>query len=112
MTYVPALGKYLMVVSTPTISPFTVLQFDTYILESDSMTGPWHSVVYMQQFGPEAYFVNIPSKWLSPARPAPGQPYEAVLSYSANFAGMKDLAYPTDSGYYWCLLPIRLTVSS
>ena len=107
MTYVPLLNKFLMVVSTPTYSPYTVLQFDTYILESDNLTGPWSYVTYMRMFGPEAYFVNFPSKFLGTVVTTDqGPAYTATLSYSANFA-FHDESNPLHSGYYWCLQPMR-----
>jgi hypothetical protein len=59
MSYHPALAKYIMVISTPTVSPSMVGPFDTYFLESDDMTGPWAYVAYIPQFGPEAYFVHM-----------------------------------------------------
>lgn len=65
MTYVSALKKYLMVVSTPTYTPYTTKEFDTYFLESDTLTGPWAFVNWLKKFGPEAYFVHIPTKFLS-----------------------------------------------
>ena len=112
LTYFPAMKKFIMVVSTPTYSPYTVLQFDTYLLESDSLTGPFSYVTYMRMFGPEAYFVNFPSKFLGDiVHTAQGPAQEGVLSFSANFA-LKDDAVPRDSGYYWCLQPIRLILSS
>ncbi len=64
MSYHPALAKFIMVISTPTVSPSMVGPFDTYFLESDFATGPWAYVAYIPQFGPEAYFVHIPSKFM------------------------------------------------
>lgn len=55
MTYMPALRKYIMCVSTPTFSPSTVLQFDTYMLESDTMTGPFSLVTYLSEVGQHTY---------------------------------------------------------
>jgi alpha-galactosidase len=67
----PLLAKFIMVVSTPTESPFTGSDtpppnrtYDTYFLESDDITGPWALVTYAAQFGPQAYFANIPSKFM------------------------------------------------
>jgi hypothetical protein len=40
--------------------------YDTYLLESEAITGPYRLVVYMKHFGEQAYFVNIPSKFISP----------------------------------------------
>jgi hypothetical protein len=71
MSYHPLLEKYIMVVSTPTESPFTGSDsppfnatYDTYFLESDDITGPWALVSYAARFGPQAYFANIPSKFM------------------------------------------------
>ncbi len=47
MSFHPVLAKYILIVSTPTISPSTEGTFDTYVLESDSMTGPWARVAYI-----------------------------------------------------------------
>ena len=51
MTYFAALKKYIVVVSTPTFSPYTDKQFDTYILESDTITGPFKLVTYLAEVG-------------------------------------------------------------
>jgi hypothetical protein len=64
MTWVPALQRYLMCVGTPTDSPSMVGPFDFYMLESPTLTGPFSLVSYNAQFGPEAYFVHVPSKFL------------------------------------------------
>jgi hypothetical protein len=64
MSWHPALSKYIMVVSTPTTGCSTVGNFDTYFLESDTMTGPWALVSYLASFGPEAYFVHVPGKFM------------------------------------------------
>jgi hypothetical protein len=103
MTYDAPLKKYLMCVTDgwPTLR-----SMDTYILESAEITGPWTMAVYWKDFGPQAYFVNLPTKFIS----ADGR--TAWLSYSANFAyGQNDPAYegnPPGSGYRWCLQEIRL----
>jgi len=67
----PLLEKYILVVSTPTESPFTGSDtppfnatYDTYFLESSAITGPWALVTYAAQFGPQAYFANAPSKFM------------------------------------------------
>lgn len=71
LSWHPLLLKYIMVVSNPTHSPFTGsdappfnVTYDTYFLESDEITGPWALVSYAAQFGPQAYFANIPSKFM------------------------------------------------
>ena len=97
MTYVAPLKKYILCITDgwPTVGTF-----DTYILESDRITGPWKLVTYMAKFGDEAYFVNIPSKFIS----ADGR--TAWLCYAANFAGGK--SDPPGSRYGMCLQEIRL----
>ena len=63
--------------------------FNTYLLESDQITGPWKLVTYMKHFGEQAYFVNIPSKFIA----ADGR--TLWLCYSANFcAGQQQRAFP------------------
>jgi hypothetical protein len=103
MTYDAPLRKYLMCI---TDGWPTVKSMDTYILEADEIAGPWKLAAYWQNFGPQAYFVNIPSKFIA----ADGR--TAWLSYSANFTyGQGDPAYagnPPGSGYQWCLQEIRL----
>jgi hypothetical protein len=71
LSWHPLLEKFIMVVSTPTESPFTGSDappfnatYDTYFLESDDITGPWALVTYAAQFGPQAYFANVPSKFM------------------------------------------------
>jgi hypothetical protein len=70
MTYMPAIKKYIMIVSTCTWangSKSTVGPFDTYFLESDAITGPFTMVSYLAQFGPEACEFPIVSSrsWLA-----------------------------------------------
>jgi len=112
MTYLPALAKFVMCVSTPTFTPYTTQQFDTYFLEADSITGPFRMVSYLSEFGPQAYFVNIPSKFL-PAHPTSESSlryYEAYLSYSANF-DYRHGANPPGSGYHWSLQRMRFSLA-
>lgn len=76
MTYNAPLKKYIMCITDgwPTGE-----NMDTYLLESDKITGPWKIITYLKAFGPQAYFVNIPSKFIS----ADGR--EMWLCYSANW---------------------------
>ena len=76
MTYDAPLKKYLMCVVD---AGNTISKFNTYILESDRITGPWKLAVYMRSFGEQAYFVNIPSKFIG----ADGR--TAWLCYASNF---------------------------
>jgi hypothetical protein len=48
MTYNAPLKKYLMCI---TDGWPTVTTMNTYILESDRITGPWKLVVFMEKFG-------------------------------------------------------------
>ncbi len=76
--------------------------YDTYILESAAVTGPWKIVTYLKAFGPQAYFVNIPSKFIS----ADGK--TMWLCYSANWSRRKEKGNPEGSDYAMCLQEIKL----
>jgi hypothetical protein len=103
VTYDPPLKKYLMCV---TDAWPTCAKMQTYILEADALTGPWRLIIYMKDFGEQAYFVNIPSKFIS----ADGR--TLWLCYSANFAsdwnGMKLKFNPPGGCYGLCLHELRL----
>ena len=77
ITYNAPLKKYLMCV---TDGGTTVSKMNTYILESDKLEGEWRIIAYMKDFGEQAYFVNIPSKFISK------NGKQMWLLYSANFA--------------------------
>lgn len=62
MVYNAPLKKYLMCV---TDGQTTLSRYNSYLLESDKMTGPWKMLSYMKDFGEMAYFLNIPSKFIS-----------------------------------------------
>lgn len=103
MTYNAPLGKFLLFI---TDGGNTISTFNTFILESDTITGPWKLVTFMERFGEQAYFVNLPSKFIS----ADGK--TAWLSYSANFTNMAFgsswIDNPPGSHYAWCLHEFRL----
>ncbi len=103
MTYDAPLKKYLMCV---TDGGNTVGYFDTYILESDKVTGPWRRVAHLRKFGQQAYFVNIPSRFIS----ADGR--TVWLCYAANFSdgwgGTRFASKPAGSRYGMCLQEVRL----
>lgn len=94
VTYNAPLKKYIMCV---TDGGNTCSKMNTYLLESDSLTGKWKLVTYLKNFGEQAYFVNIPSKFIS----ADGK--SAWLLYSGNFApdwnGLKITEKPLGSHY-------------
>lgn len=77
MTYNAPLKKFMMCI---TDGGNTCSKMNTYILESDKITGRWNLVTYMKNFGEQAYFVNIPSKFISKDGKT------AWLLYSGNFA--------------------------
>ena len=103
MTYNAPLRKFLMCI---TDGRDTISKFNTYILESDHVTGPWKLVVYMREFGVQAYFVNIPSKFIGP------DGRSAWLCYAANFTnGYLHTNYPDippGGGYGMTLQEIKL----
>ena len=99
-TYNPGLKKYLMVVSTGLdhVSPFS-----TYIMEGEQLTGPWRLISYLEEFGRNAYFCNIPSKFIS----ADGHTF--WLCYAATFA--KHTGNPRGSAYAMSLREMKLLSS-
>lgn len=102
-TWVPGLNQYLMFITDgwPTAGLMS-----TFVLEAPRLTGPWKLVTYMKDFGQQAYFVNLPSKFLSP------DGRRAWLCYSANFASnwnnMKIVPDPAGSRYGLVLQEIIL----
>lgn len=102
ITYNVPLKKYLMCV---TDGGNTCSKMNTYILESNNITGKWKLVTYMKNFGEQAYFVNIPSKFISEDGKT------AWLLYSGNFApdwnGIKISSNPPGSHYGLVLQKIK-----
>lgn len=102
-TYVPGLKKYLMCITDgwPTVAKMT-----SYLLESDAITGPWRMVSYLKDFGEQGYFLNFPSKFISP------DGRTLWLCYSANFSpgwnGVQLDVNPPGGRYGLCLHEIRL----
>jgi hypothetical protein len=77
ITYNAPLKKYLMCV---TDGWPTVAKMNSYILESEKITGPWKLVTYMKEFGEQGYFLNFPSKFISK------DGLTLWLCYSGNFS--------------------------
>jgi hypothetical protein len=101
-------SQYLLVITDgwPTIEPM-----NTYILESDRITGPWKLVTFMEKFGQQAYFVNFPSRFIS------DDGKTLWLCYSANFSnlpGVYDTHWESDpagSKYALCLQEVVLSLA-
>ena len=102
-TYVPGLKRYIMCV-TDGRGPKgdSVGPYDTYLLESGDLTGPWKLASYMKAFGDEAYFVNAPSKFIA----ADGK--TLWLSYSHGWSRRPNPPNPPGGKYSWCLQEIKL----
>ena len=77
MSYNAPLRKFLMCV---TDGGDTISRMNTYLLEADRLDGDWRIITYMKDFGVQAYFVNIPSKFIAPDGKT------MWLLYSANFS--------------------------
>jgi len=110
MTYFNAIKKYVLTISTASFYPSMVKQFDTYFLESDSITGPWSYVNYNSMFGPEVYFANHPSKFAAKKANTTAKVYDTFLMYSANFA-FKQSSNPPNSAYHMNLQQARFPLS-
>jgi hypothetical protein len=103
ITYNAPLKKYLMCV---TDGGNTVSRMNTYILESDRIDGDWKIITYMKEFGTQAYFVNVPSKFI-------GDDGETMwLLYSGNFSldenGQPHKVFPPGGHYGITLQKIQL----
>jgi hypothetical protein len=102
MTYNAPLKKYLVWV-TDTRGPQNECSgaFDSYLLESSQITGPWKMVVYLRHFGDQAYFINSPSRFTS----ADGQ--TMWICFSGQYEA-KSKCNMAGSSYALCLREIRL----
>jgi hypothetical protein len=65
MTYVAPIKKYLMAISRPNDGAYDYSYYDTYFLEAEAITGPYRMVQYLRSFGAQAYYVNMPSRFIS-----------------------------------------------
>ncbi len=102
VTYNAALQKYLMCITRgvdvsadTNRKGYTSLRFDSMILAADDLTGNWEIVQRLDCFGPVAYFLNIPSKFIS----EDGK--KMWLCYSANFHDKN--MYPNPPGSFYTL---------
>ena len=104
MTYNAPLKKYLMCV---TDGGNTAGYYSTFILESDRMTGPFKLTQYLHHFGEQGYFVNIPTKFVSPDGRTLWLCYAA--NFAANWNGMAIKSNPPGSRYAMCLQEVKLS---
>jgi hypothetical protein len=104
ITYDAPLRTYLLWITTPTRPPDTSGPLDTMLLESQAVTGPWRLVEYLRAFGPQAYFANVPSRFIS----RDGR--RMWLSYSANYQPGLPAGDPPGSRYAWVLREMRLDI--
>lgn len=102
ITYDPGIGRYLTVISRPSDGINVKGQYDTMILESTSLTGPWKIIHYLPGFGTQGYFANIPSKFIS------SDGLTMWLLYSANWNG--NPVNLTGSGYAAVFRQMRLNL--
>ena len=100
VTYNAPLKKYFMCVTDGWRSRSNM---DSYIMESDKLTGPWKMVTYMQEFGTQGYFLNFPSKFIS------DDGKTMWLCYSGNFGAHTKLPRnPPHGRYGLCLYEVQL----
>ncbi len=84
--------------------------YDTWVVESTSLTGPWHTVTRLTGMGGQPYFVCMPSKFLYAGS------RKLTLFYSANWRpkrpGVPAPAQPPDGPgglYSLCVAEFELT---
>jgi hypothetical protein len=101
MSWNAPLKRYFMCVTDGCNTTGT---YNTYLLESTRITGPWKRLAHWNQFGKQAYFVNLPSKFISKDGKT------MWLCYSANFINRNSPGYenPPGSRYALHLQEIRL----
>ncbi|MCP4806941.1 MAG: DUF4185 domain-containing protein, partial [Proteobacteria bacterium] len=61
ITYDEPLDKYLFSITDGRAAHGP---YDTFLLEADELTGPWKLVAFLEDFGQQAYFVNVPSRFV------------------------------------------------
>ena len=97
VTYNAPLKKYIMCIT----DGMSGQKMNTYLLESNSLTGNWKIITYMKEFGTQAYFVNIPSKFINDNGTV------MWLLYSGNWQGTTQMN-PPGSHYGLVLQKIEL----
>ena len=77
ITYHPGMRKYLGILCSGW-QDGDGGTYDTWVIESNDLTGPWFNIAYLKGMGVQPYFVCAPSKFLGPGS-------KVVLFYSANW---------------------------
>ena len=103
ITYNAPLKRYFMCVTDGTN---TTGFFNSYLLEAERITGPYRMVKYLRHFGEQAYFLNLPSRFISPDGRTMWLCYAA--NFAANWGGNKIGSNPPGSRYGMCLQEIKL----
>ena len=65
ITYIPGLKKYLLMTTRLKESEKNLPSNVFIFYEADTITGPYRMVHYLRDWGPQAYFPNVPSKFIS-----------------------------------------------
>ena len=99
-SWLPDLGRYIMCVTRG----MQAGQCTTMVFEAPHLTGPWHIITTWQAFGPEAYFVHIPTKFWGALL------HTGWLSYSANWSQKRHVGNPLGSCYALSLHEIALAL--
>ena len=103
ITYNPGLKRYIMCITDGWPG---MQDMNSYLLESEQITGPYKLITYMRSFGRQGYFLNLPTRFIGE------NGRTAWLSYSANFNNVyfcdRSLADPIGSRYAWNLQEILL----
>jgi hypothetical protein len=109
ITYNSALKKYLMCITRGIASckdeqkkGWVDLRHDSMILAAEKIEGEWKLVQYLDRFGPVAYFLNIPSKFISKDGKT------MWLIYSANWMDKNMIGNPLGSYYSLSMHEIEL----
>lgn len=113
MTYFAGIKKYIMTICTASKYPtMDGGNFDTWFLESDSITGPWKYITYMKSFGPQVYFANHVSKFTAKRVNMTSKTIESFLMYSANYdPGGGEHQHLPNAAYHMNLQQTRFTLS-
>lgn len=97
-TYNPVLKRYIMFV---TAADYTGEEtYDVLVLESDKVDGEYRLVSYMKDFGTQAYFVNMPTKFISKDGKT------AWIIYSNNCIANQHIN-PTGTGYNMSMVELK-----